>query len=663
MLANLGITDRNNVLLVTRLFKYVEQKEEPKVKVENFINALTKWADDNNYSNFRHAQNIRRALGNVLGYLQKRKMCDVVYEGETLKTVEFLESEKNMLNEYYQKLQKEPAMPFPDESNFPLKIPMANIFNLPASDISRMRLEEAYETRKIVRINIAETSSHVLVPPDFLYSLLPIVLRKIGFYLYPGQKTKALEDVARLLKGILPEKTIDAERVKKIFYQEERENPAFFIHAIETILSVLKNDRDDEKVKQPHTAIYLLKYYKEAEQNEGKEKEQEENKKNDKKTILNTIKNLDGTITAKELQELRDGSLHGKKTDTAEFGKNYSPNQFADLIDEVIHEYSVFSDGENSSGLLPPLIKLVSLDGTVFLVTRENILNVLENMRLDASLEISSQLKNRWKNRFVEFRTESEMSNDLAFDDTILKILEKKFKVLRTYLDNSPIIYNAIMESQGMEIKEGKSIMDIYFVPGKNQILRPTYQILELDRLNLYRSAYGAQPAVYRFFLTRVLLFLVSLFSPSVTTELPEEAGEGGGNAMSSPDAEVKEDSSSKRKKEISEFLQVIQNTIQPSSNSKASLSSLEAEWNQKIGEVREIVRDKVDKAIEKRSADNFKILMKSRAVSTQFIQRELSNMAMSMSVSAKYADITNKKAFRDYIMLTAIKYLQSKIK
>jgi len=561
----------------------------------------------------------------------------------------------------YRKMSQDYSLPFPVEGDMILPLHPSRISELPYFQVTSKVIDEMVSKDKMVKIVIPELNEHILILPKLIVQLPTICIKRIRKFFNAHGRIRVLDMVVKTIEMVLPEKNLNLERVLKILSLEEKESPIFFIHLAEGLLNRLEKEKGNKDIRPLLVSAILLKHFK-LQQNEAESDVKKKEKENeDVEKLLKIMKSNPRPYTRNELRHIRE--TDGKSLN---FSGTYNPQEFADLVEHFIEKYTTKPE---IGGDLPiekqvPEIIRVSDDQTIeFFIYREYLVSLADRDRLDASQKAKTHYLEKWMNQLKQYKDLPEMNKDRDFEISARKFVVKNYRILASILKDPTTLY------QVFKIYENDSdishrMKDYFGGLGKSK-LQPYIYILGLNRQEIYRDAYATLPFAYRNFLLRLLLFIISLFKnrekeknhgaetePGLESFTPEES-----ELNSGPDlAEIKKEVASKNRK----FLPEIEKNYRAGGNVQEVLDELKDNWNTKIGEVRDVLTEKIDKDTQQRALNIYKMLLRSPDYSEEFLHHELKNMATDLSQN-KYSEIADKKSLARYIIIRSIWILRQK--
>lgn len=624
---------------------------------------IIKWAERHNYSALRLNQATKRILQNLCYTLSKNYLCHIKREDNEITAITMIEPQFEIVSLQYKQMENDPDTAFPTEQQFSLSLQPSKIIEVIYEKINTAFIEENFNKDKMIKIVFPELQSHILVTPKLMVQLPTLCIRKIGRYYSPSPKVRLLDQILKPIEVIMPDKNLNVDRVLKVLSLEEKETPIFFIHLTEGVISRLKKEAKVEEYIPILQAAYILKQFKIEQEDKDKENKKEELANVDVERILRVFQRHSKPYYLAEIYRFRDGEGHNEQ-----FAGSYDKGEFAKLVEKFLQTYTVRKEkAENIQDSIPAVIKLTDNDSRDLYIYREYLISLLERERSHAREEIHRALFDKMVYALEHFVQLPEMKSDTALESEVLKILDKKYRVLLFARDNAQLLYDIFQLFEND--KEINSKQKFYYAKDK-PLLLPYFAILEMTRESLVTEAYGALPIMYRFFLSRFILFLVFLFKGD---KKENNRKDNSGDSESSQDNEEDNPESQtdnhtndlleNRKNvntNIRNFLPEIEKQYRSGGNIQEVLNNLHEKWNIKVGEVREILKEKIDKDTMERSIAIYKIFLKSPNFTIENLHKELKNMAIDLAQN-KYTEIHDKKALARYIMLTGIWTLRQK--
>lgn len=656
LLNRLGIVNQDDRILFAQLCQTVSIANDPHVDIDEFIMEIVKWAERHNYASLRLGQTTKRVIQNFCQNLAKLHFCQIKHDNDEIVSLVLTEPQFEVVRLTYKDMESEPDTAFPNDHSINLPLQPNRIIETTYDKISTSFIEENINKDKMIKILFPELNNHIYVIPRLLVQLPSICIRKMGKFFSAHLRLRILDAVIKPMEVMLPDKNLKAERVLKVLNLEDKESPLFFIHFTDGVINRLRKESKVPENIPVLQAALILKQFKLEQNEKEKDEKKEEFAKEDIKKILQIVYGSPKPYSLQELYHLRDDEGY-----RGMFTGVYERAEFARLIDLFLETYTLKNEqADNVHDMVPEVIKLNDDESRDLFIHREYLISLIERDRLRAKDELRKYFLDRWIHALENYLELPEMKKDSAFEAEVAKVVEKRYKLLLVPFKDPRVYFNIfkIYEND----KEIKSKEKLYFRSKDKANLNPYYAIVELNRTELYREAFAALPFVYRFFLSRLIIFFINLFKKKKQQESSGTKSDSASSDNSATDGDSKDQSEVKKavQANVRKFLPEIEKKYRSGGNLQDIVNELEAKWNMKVGEVRTIVKEKIDKDVTERSTAIYRILLKSPNFSEESLHRELKNMAVDL-VQNKYTDILDKKSLARYIMLMAIWILKNK--
>ncbi|MDH4263146.1 MAG: hypothetical protein OEV78_08905 [Spirochaetia bacterium] len=596
--------------------------------------------------------------------MAKHHICIPKVEDNEIVAFTITEPQFEQVAQIYKEMEARPELEFPNDHQLSIPLQPSKVTEVIYSKINTQFIEENISKEKMVKIVFPEFNNHILVTPRLMVQLPTICIRKIGKFFGVTARIRILDTILKSMEIIIPEKNLKVERILKVLNLEDKESPIFFIHLTEGILSRMKKEAKVAEIVTVLQAAMLLKQFKLEQEEKEKDSKKDELAKDDIVKILHILKESPKAYFTQELYHLREEeSRHGK------FNGTYDKAEFAKLIDNFINTYTIIKENvEAPEDSVPEIITMKDNDSRDLYIYRGYLVSFLERERLHAKEEIRRLLLEKWIKVLENYLELPEMKRDDMLEKEVLKIIDQKYKRLKFAAIEPALLFNIFKIFD--DDKEIKSKKVYYFGNRDKPVLSPFFSILEIKRAELFQEAFLALPFLYRFFLTRIILYFMQFFKKSNVDEQVKDAGtekksveNSSDNTDSTSDESQTPDISDTKKNvqsKVRKFLPEIEKNYRTGGSVQVALDELFNKWNIKVGEVSVILKEKIDKDIMERSVAIYRMLIKSPNFTIEYLHRELKNMAIDLAQN-KYTEIQDKKSFARYVMLLGISTLRQR--
>lgn len=666
ILDSAGIREKDHQQLFVRLCKYVADKGKAKVNVEDFTMDVLKWSERVNNPRFRHIQNIRRTLINAARSLEEHYFIRIGSESAEIETIYLQESESYQINRILEKRSGDKVIPFPTESDLQYPIPEVHLLVMSAEEFNKETVNRAIEERKIAKIIFKSNGTHILVSMEYLPNLGRIVRDKLRVGLFPGQKTKLLDDVVRELSSILPDRKISQEKLLRVLSNEEEADAVFMINLAKRLQTHLEEEKENKDIKYKvtmHQAARLLEAFKIYEEEAEREKDRKEKRLTDKENLLKAMRSETVLLNKNDLAAARENNeiIGNLKLDG-----EYSPVEYRLLVDEFLNEYSKPEEGEeNPVFLVLPRIVKIKIEDLDHYIHRENIVPFLVQEANRVASEIRDRNIRKWSNLLGEGEKTPPMKFDEFFQKDIANRVKDEYTVLYSLLCEPQLMYQSFHIHP--DDKATLNILNRFFLVSEEPAFRAYHQILRLDRRKLLNEAIMQVPFFLRFGFLRFFynLFMSIFSSKPVKKKKPATAGasESSGSVESNDNEKNDKPATAKdpkeKRKHWRQTLETLHKKVTSYADTGNAMRDLENQWNIKIGPVRTSLTESVNNEIDKRARSIYSMFQKRSDFNAGHIYDELKNLASGYSEQMS-TDIPNKSVFKEYIMVRALHTLKN---
>ena len=621
---------------------------------------IIKWAERHNYAALRSSQTTKKLIQNFCYALSKQHLCLTKYEDNEIVAFTMTEPQFEQVTQIYKQMETNVELEFPDDHQMSIPLQPTKVIEVLYAKINTQFIEENIAKEKMLKIVFPELNSHILITPRLMVQLPTVCIRKIGKFFSATSRIRILDSILKSMEIVMPEKDLRLDRILKVLSLEDKESPMFFIHLTEGILSRLKKDSKAVENIPILQASLILKQIKLEQEAKEKDEKKDELAREDLKKILHIFQQSPKAHYMQELYHLREEeSRYGK------FSGTYEKGDFAKLIDQFIDMHAQVNDqAEQPLDMVPQIIKLTDNDSRDLYIYRGFLVSLLERERIHAKEEIHRTFLERWIKVLENYMELPEMKRDDLLEKEVLKIIDQKYKLLKFVIMEPAVLFNIFKIFE--EDKEINSKKIHYFGMKDKPLILPYFAILEIKRAELYHEAFLSLPFMYRFFLTRFFLYIMQIFKKSKqekTENQSSDAENATDDQASNSDNDQQSDLSEAKKavqSKVRKFLPEIEKNYRSGTNNQEALEDLHGKWNIKVGEVRQVLREKVDQDIVERSSALYRMLHKSPNFGQESLHRELKNMAVDLAQN-KYTDVHDKKSLARYIMLYSISFLRQR--
>ncbi|MCS6983964.1 MAG: hypothetical protein NZM25_02400 [Leptospiraceae bacterium] len=648
-LAAAGIREKDDVLLFSQICRYAREKEVIKIDLDEFALEVVHWAELNNIVRLRHLQNVQRLLGQLLPRLKEKDFCEIREKDGEISAIILKEPGSTKQIELLKQFVESAANPFPTRQDLPFPMPDSYFFEIKIQELTQAKINEAIEAGRPVRISFGEVEGDIFFPVGMLTELSRLARLKIRAILMPGnQRTKLLEDLVRDLKAVMPEKVISAERVIHVLEGRENEVPLYLLNLSNRFVSYMQQEKE---LKYKLTAIQAGKILLQLKLDEEERKKSELEaleREQDRHRALMILRDVKKPLSRSEIL-----SPELEKSLWEPLTNRYHGASLRLLLSELLDEASrlvLKEDSQKDKDILPPLVKFKAKHEEYY-IHRDSLIPSLLSMREKIHQELTYYYVSNWAELIRSGIYENAMESDAYFAKDVEKKVRQRYGEFDLMLSQPQLVMNAIFYSPYSEKERSEILLDFFTRPPE-PIFKAYHNILKLNRQELYRQAKATLPIIYRIFLFRLILWFLELFRSKKKSHNEREQ-------KSRESHEEREDESqSSEPNFLPSEIEQLKNHYLGSADFHKELKKLEEAWNIKIGPVREVLLEKVQREVHERTKRLYQFLKKSPRYSVKNLQEELENMATDM-VRKAGNDVPDKGAYRKYVVLLALDKLK----
>jgi len=661
-MAAIGILDNDERVIFTQICHYAQFNNNPNIDLEDLNLEIVKWAERHNYAALRLTQTAKRVTNLLVEDLQRNKFCLVKEEGGEMVSLVLIEPEFEQINSRYKRMMEHDiTLPYPQEKDLIIPPMPDMVMEVPEADIDSKIIDKVISQDIIGKIVFYEIESHILVTPKVFTQLPNICLRKIYKYLKSPGNLKIVDFIIKSVEIIIPDKNYDSDKVMRILALEEKASAEFFVHFTENLIQKLESEKNISDIQPVYQSAIILRQFKMEQMTQAIDEEKESDKQEDIHRILHIMQKTHRPFTRQDLYLVREDTNFMRA-----FSGTYEKLEFADMVDTFINQYTKPDRKEGADLAIPPVFRIFDASGEIY-IHRDYLIPLIERERAHASTDLRKMFLERWRKALSSYTDLAEMKRDKTFEEETRQIIRKTHPIIESGLMDSESFFNLFIASKSDPDLYGR--MKFYYAKSNKNVLKKYIDILGLDRNEIYREAYASLPFVYRFFLTRIFLYLINLFKgkKKQSEESVSKTSEEGDDVEVTEEVDSKEDQGEagarkEARTKMRKFLVDIEKNYRASGNVTEILDGLHEKWNNKIGEVRTILKEKVDKDVQEKAMAIYRIMLKSPNLTEPWLHQELRNMANNLSAH-KYKEVNDKKSLAMYLIIMSIWTLRNKIR
>ena len=661
LLDRAGIKEKDEQILFHRLSAFAEENNNPVIKPEPFFQNLMIWAEKNNYVRYRHLQNARRMLIQLAVKMQEKKFCQLTLNDQEIRRILLTDPERTTLEALFANVKHNATTFFPTESDLPFGLSQQNTKEISPAEYNVSKVDECLKADKILKIRFAGEEGHILVPPSELPGLNSILLAKLRHFFFPGMKTKLLDDIARDLKAIMPDKNTSQDKILKVFAGTENETPMFFINVAAKTIAIAGNDKEHKQKNLIVQCARLIQAWKTREEEEEQEKKKFRQLDDDAELLLNYLKMKMKIYVKSDLY----GIIQLQEPDLREINDRYQGGSFPKLVQRMLDLFTVLRDNDES-GMPETIARLVKIKAKdlEYFAHRDSLIPALDTRRRNIAINIKERYLDRWSRALRAGKATPPMRFDEFFEKDVLKVLQNEYPDFIDSLASPMVVYNVFFYKQNDP--EQFKLIDSFFIKRTEPVFWPYHRLLDLKRNEIYNAAYANLPLTMRLpfisWLIRIWQWITGTGSHLPADEAVLHKKESSKSIEPEDTLEdTLEDNQPFNNEEWLNGLRAAEAKIAGLGNGSKALDKLEENWNLKIGPARKEAREFVEREAGKRAVKIFQMMKKVHPfLPTQLIEN-LENSATNLAASLK--EVHNREALKEFIVLSQIKSLENLVK
>ncbi len=410
--------------------------------------------------------------------LEKSGRCRLDYKSGRISEVDYVEFYPLVVNAAYTKAKEQSHLSFPTEESLPIDIPENRITVVNVKDQFADWLSRTDEKPpQVLRLIFPEGVRSIVSTTELLARLVPdIAVQRIRNYLRVEKNAGYMR--SRLL-GIFKNR----DMALKDFLDKIQTNPNealatvlapndFTFHVWTTLCSVIVKEfsKKKDKLQEDHDyeqAAYLLGYYNVYHKALVQKKRDTESAL---RAIDNNLKRAPYVFTMSDIHSF---------TDTK--GVPLSKHCTVDDMNQHVKQRMTPKEGES----LPELVRFRGPDKKDYYIRKESIVRFLIEALYDISREFQEHYVAFFKRALQEDEKPKVMLEDPAFNDDADNRLRS----------HEPIVYGLLtydlLSVASRELKPPQTAAEeiARILDTKNRKVRPVYEVLKLDRKELFRQA------------------------------------------------------------------------------------------------------------------------------------------------------------------------------
>ncbi len=317
---------------------------------------------------------------------------------------------------------------------------------------------------------------------------------------------------------------------------------------------------------------------------------------------------------------------------------NYDENDLKEFLTKMTQE--------GPANELPQLLIFKVESGTRYYVYKKKVIQVVVRLCNEANSSIGKALENKWYESLLNYKKLKEMTDNVAFEKVLHKMVEKYSPVLHALL-TANFMNLLALEKDDDENMDGFHL----FV---NQHLLPYQDLLMLRNNQILANAKYRLPLIYSI---PIISWIISLFNSNRKNKkkkIIEQTQEENQTVQKENQTAQK----TKTKAEIisSKAKDIVQEMIPEGSTVDRELDFLEKQWNKLISkEARHNLTEDVNSLIH----DYTRRVANTISAQT-FSKERVENLATSLVRTPNMQKIKEEKALTEYVILYMLRLLSN---
>jgi hypothetical protein len=547
----------------------------------------------------------------------------------------------DLLQQTYRTVDETPELPFPDETSLNIVVPPAQLRTVTLDvDLSAFLGEAAGTTQPVIKLTFPEGAGSTLLLAEMLPKrLLELALIKIRHYLrshnnkeyiqhklapaFQGKEAQLKDTLTQLM--VRPgDSMTDLESAGDFSFQFW----AYFASLVKGDI-LKKNDKLSEDIAALQ-AVYIIEFFN----NYYKGKVQKE------RDTETAFRNLE--------QQLDKPPFYYTMDDVVRFTDTKGVPLLGQYTKEALETYFKNKTTSGSLDKLPELLTVHGLGGERWFVRKSKMMPLCVKLLGDARPRIKNTLTQRWFKLMGDYRSESAMENDDAFDNELAELTGSLAPILSALLQEKTL-YLVHEELEGTEAGVPETTRLFY-----KGALAPMSELYLLTRSDLITDVRMLLPFWYSIpVISGIIAFFKRMGKSKNETKrtakrvvLPEAE-----ETVQRPESGT----AAARKEALKKAAREVQRRLLPKGvTMDAHLSDLADRWNRIINpqakanlteDVNSLIRDYVRRTARTLRAANF-------------TTERISELASSLSEAPALQKLPARDSLRLYIQLYIVKLI-----
>lgn len=613
---------------------YANRQKSPFIDFREFCDYVKKYAEhhvEEESSLVRYLGDSSQTISAELLGLSEKNIVGLI-ENNNRKTIICVQYISNIIALKYKEMITNVSIPYPIVTDLPKNFPLSLIEKKQASEYIIKNLNKKPENLpNLYILEFANEMTSLLVP-----AIVPIKV--------------LLETAQKKIKKILKKEEYHDYFIKKLRSTnptKEISIKSFFTHFVDTQDDkFIDFDQGDDYYLWNQTLYFIRQDFSKI-----------QDKTIEDINILQSVQisEIHSTFLKQKFQnqQKREDALKELEAALAKTPYFFSMNQILKFQDkngrllygryseEDLKEFLTKMTQEGPLNQLPQLLIFKVDSGTRYYVYKKKVIQVVVRLCNEANVSIGKALETKWYNCLLNYEKLKEMTDNVAFEKVLRKMVEEHSPVLYALL-NANFMSLLALEKDDDETMEGFHL----FV---NQHLLSYQELLMLKNNQILANAKSRLPLIYTI---PIISWIISLFGSSNRKKQ---------KIVEAPKKEEKSIVQKEKQKSKAEIISskakdIITEIIPEGSSVDRELDFLEKQWNKLISkdarmnlteDVNSLIRDYTRKV--------------ANTISSQSFSRErIENLANTLVKTPNMQKIKEEKSLKEYVILYMLRLLSN---
>lgn len=614
---------------------YANKQKSPFIDYKEFSSYVKKYAEhhvEEEAALVKYLGDASQVIASELLGLSEKHIVGIA-DNNGKKIIICIQYLANYFAQKYKEMLTNETIPYPIVSDLPKNFPLSLLEKKQASDYIIKNLGENQE--KSQTLYILEFSSEI--PSLLLPAIVPIKV--------------LLETAQQKIKKILKKEEYHDYFIKKLRSTnptKELSLKSFFTHFIDTTENnFIEFDQGDDYYIWNQLLYYIRLDFQKI-----------QDRTIEDINILQAVQisEIHSTFLKQKFQnqQKKEDALKELEENLAKPPYFYSINQILKFKDKSgrllygnydekdLKEFLTKMTQEGPANELPQLLIFKVESGTRYYVYKRKVIQVVVRLCNEANSSIGKALENKWYESLLNYEKLKEMTDNVAFEKVLHKMVEKYSPVLHALL-TSNFMNLLALEKDDDETLDGFHL----FV---NQHLLPYQDLLMLKNTQILANAKSRLPLIYSI---PIVSWIISLFNSNRKNKKKKITGQ---TQKEENQTEQKEKPKTKAEIISSKAKDIAQEMVPEGSTVDRELDFLEKQWNKLISkearlnlteDVNSLIRDYTRRVANTISAQTFS-------------KERVENLATALVRTPNMQKIKEEKALTEYVILYMLRLLSN---